>query len=94
MSVTTSRARYQNEPATVAEELPRLRDELGACNPTSTSMPNPNAARLRSVQRFLREQLDDLTEARETLLDSIREIERETQTQFNETFARVSESFP
>jgi chromosome segregation protein len=37
--------------------------------------------------------MDDLAKARETLLESIREIERETQTQFNETFARVAEAF-
>ena len=35
----------------------------------------------------------DLSKARETLLESIREIERETQAQFNATFARVSEAF-
>jgi chromosome segregation protein len=37
--------------------------------------------------------MEDLSKARETLLESIREIEQETQVQFNETFERVSESF-
>jgi chromosome segregation protein len=41
----------------------------------------------------LRAQIDDLAKARETLLQSIREIERETQMQFNETVGRVSEAF-
>lgn len=37
--------------------------------------------------------MEDLSKARETLLESIREIERDSQVQFNETFERVSESF-
>ncbi len=43
--------------------------------PTSTSTPRPSAARLRSASGSCATQIDDLTEARETLLDSIREIE-------------------
>ncbi len=90
---TDVESRYQNEPATVAEELPRLRDELGRLQSNVNLNAESERGEVAERQRFLRDQLDDLTEARETLLDSIREIERETQTQFNETFARVSESF-
>ena len=85
--------RYRDEPAAVVEELPRLRDELGRLQSNVNLNAESERGEVAERQRFLRDQLDDLTEARETLLDSIREIERETQTQFNETFARVSESF-
>ena len=37
--------------------------------------------------------MDDLSKARETLLQSIAEIEQLTQAQFNETFELVSAAF-
>ncbi len=86
-------SRYRDEPASVVEELPRLRDELGRLQSNVNLNAESERGEVAERQQFLRDQLDDLTEARETLLDSIREIERETQTQFNETFARVSDSF-
>ncbi|MBV8424754.1 MAG: AAA family ATPase, partial [Candidatus Eremiobacteraeota bacterium] len=56
---------------------------------------NAEADREELSQReaFLREQLEDLSKARELLLQSIREIEAQTQSKFNETFDLVSAAF-
>jgi chromosome segregation protein len=84
--------RYKEEPDTVADDLPRLREELARLSNVNL---NAEADREELAQReqFLREQLDDLSKARETLLESIREIEQQTQVKFNETFNQVSEAF-
>ncbi len=86
-------SRYRDEPDSVAEELPRLRDELARLQFNVNLNAESERSEVAEREQFLRAQLDDLTQARETLLDSIREIERETQAKFNETFARVSDSF-
>jgi chromosome segregation protein len=84
--------RYTDEPDTVTDDLPRLREELARLSNVNL---NAEADREELAQRetFLREQLEDLSKARETLLQSIREIEQQTQAQFNETFNQVSEAF-
>ena len=84
--------RYTEEPDTVTDDLPRLREELARLSNVNL---NAEADREELSQRetFLREQLEDLSKARETLLQSIREIEQQTQAQFNETFNQVSEAF-
>ena len=84
--------RYKEEPDTVADDLPRLREELARLSNVNL---NAEADREELAQRetFLREQLEDLSKARETLLESIREIEQQTQVKFNETFNQVSEAF-
>jgi chromosome segregation protein len=84
--------RYKEEPDTVADDLPRLREELARLSNVNL---NAEADREELAQReqFLREQLEDLSKARETLLQSIREIEQQTQAQFNETFNQVAEAF-
>jgi chromosome segregation protein len=84
--------RYKEEPDSVADDLPRLREELARLSNVNL---NAEADREELAQRetFLREQLEDLSKARETLLQSIREIEQQTQTQFNETFNQVSAAF-
>ena len=84
--------RYTGEPDTVTDDLPRLREELARLSNVNL---NAEADREELAQRetFLREQLEDLSKARETLLQSIREIEQQTQAQFNETFNQVSEAF-
>ncbi len=86
-------SRYRAEPDSVVEELPRLRDELARLQSNVNLNAESERGEVAEREQSLRAQLEDITEARETLLESIREIERETQTQFNETFARVSESF-
>ncbi|MBV8642726.1 MAG: hypothetical protein JO225_02280, partial [Candidatus Eremiobacteraeota bacterium] len=48
---------------------------------------------LTERERFLREQMDDLHKARETLLATIAEIETSCQVQFNETFDAVKVKF-
>lgn len=85
-------SRYADEPDTVADDLPRLREDLARLSNVNL---NAEADRDEIAQReaFLREQLEDLSKARETLLQSIREIEQQTQTKFNETFNQVSEAF-
>ena len=85
--------RYEKEPDAVVEELPRLRDELARLQANVNLNADAERDELAERQRFLGTQLEDLSAARETLLESIREIERETQVRFNETFARVSEAF-
>ncbi len=86
-------ARYRDEPDGVVDDLPRLRDELGRLS-VNVNL-NAEAERDEVMQReaFLRAQLDDLARARETLLESIREIEQQTQVQFNEMFEKVSRAF-
>jgi chromosome segregation protein len=86
-------ARYREEPDAVVDELAKLRDELARLE----SNVNLNAQAERddvwAREQFLRTQLDDLAKARATLLESIAEIERDSQAQFNETFVRVAEAF-
>jgi chromosome segregation protein len=85
--------RYRDEPDAVVDELPRLRDELARLQANVNLNAEIERGEVAERERFLRAQVDDLSKARETLLESIREIERETQVQFNETFARVSDAF-
>jgi chromosome segregation protein len=85
--------RYADEPDEIADELPRLRDELARLQANVNLNADVERDELAERQQFLQTQMGDLAKARETLLESIREIERETQVQFNETFTRVSEAF-
>jgi chromosome segregation protein len=85
--------RYATESDAVVDDLPRLRDELARLHANVNLNAEAERDELAERQRFLTAQLQDLSSARETLLESIREIERETQVQFNETFAKVSEAF-
>ena len=85
--------RYRDEPDSVADELPRLRDELARLQANVNLNAEIERSEVAERDQFLRAQLEDLSRARETLLESIREIERETQAQFNETFARAAEAF-
>ena len=85
--------RYREEPDAIVDELPRLRDELARLQANVNLNAESERNEVAEREQFLRAQMDDLTQARETLLESIHEIERETQIQFNETFERVSEAF-
>ena len=84
--------RYAGEPDTVADDLPRIREDLARLSNVNL---NAEADREELAQReqFLRAQLEDLSRARETLLQSIREIEQQTQARFNETFEQVAKAF-
>ena len=86
-------SRYRDEADAIVEELPRLRDDLARLE--SNVNLNAEAERDDVAQReeFLRVQLEDLAKARATLLESIQEIERESQAQFNATFERVAAAF-
>jgi len=90
-------ARFEAEPDSVIDELPRLREELVRLQANVNLNAEADRDELTERERFLREQMTDLHAARETLLATIAEIETSCQVQFNETFdavrARFSEVF-
>ena len=86
-------ARYAQEPDTVIEELPRLRDELARLSANVNLNAEAEREEVAEREAFLRTQLDDLARARETLLESIKEIEAQSQALFNETFEKVATAF-
>ncbi len=85
-------ARYASESGDVTAEIARLRDELARLQNVNLNA-EAEIEELAERERFLREQLDDLSRARETLLASISEIEAQSQQQFNETFGLVKTAF-
>ncbi len=85
--------RYAEESDDVVEELPRLREELIRLQSNVNLNAEADRDELTERERFLREQMDDLHKARETLLATIAEIETSCQVQFNETFDAVKERF-
>ncbi|HTX60422.1 MAG TPA: chromosome segregation protein SMC, partial [Verrucomicrobiae bacterium] len=85
--------RFKDEDGSVVEDLPRLREELARLSANVNLNAEAEREELAEREAFLRAQLDDLARARETLLESIREIEQQTQVKFNETFERVSTEF-
>jgi len=84
--------RYRGEPDILTEELPRLREDLSRLANVNLNAESDREA-LAERDRFLREQLEDLARARAALLESIREIEEQTQEQFNRTFEAVAAAF-
>ncbi len=84
--------RYASEEGEFAAEVTRLREELARLQNVNLNAET-EIEELVERQRFLREQLDDLVRARETLLASIKEIEESSQVQFNEIFERVRDAF-
>jgi len=84
--------RYAAETGDVAPELARLRDELARLQNVNLHV-EADIEELVARAKFLKEQLEDLSRARETLLASIHEIEESSQVQFNETFALVKSAF-
>ena len=85
--------RFASEDDSVTDELPRLREELARLSANVNLNAEAEREELAERDSFLRTQLDDLARARETLLQSIKEIEAQSQEQFNETFDKVSEAF-
>ncbi len=85
--------RYRDEPDTAVDDLPRLRDELARLAANVNLNAEVEREEVAQREQFLRTQLEDLSKARETLLESIKEIEQQTQSQFNETFERVAREF-
>jgi chromosome segregation protein len=85
-------ARYAKEEGEFSAEIARLRDELARLQNVNLNA-EAEIEELAERERFLREQMDDLARARETLLASIKEIEESSQVQFNETFALVKTAF-
>jgi chromosome segregation protein len=85
--------RYREEGDQVLEELPRLREELARLSANVNLNAEAEREEVGERDTFLRTQLEDLAQARETLLQSIKEIEAQSQAQFNETFEKVSAAF-
>jgi chromosome segregation protein len=85
-------ARYATDSSDALADLVRLRDELGRLQNVNLNA-EAEIEELAERERFLKEQLDDLRRARETLLASIEEIEASSQAQFNEMFALVKDAF-
>jgi chromosome segregation protein len=85
--------RYADEPSEIVDELPRLREELVRLQANVNLNAEADRDELVERERFLREQMDDLHRARETLLATIAEIETSCQVQFNETFDAVKTKF-
>ena len=86
-------SRYSDESDSVLDELPRLREEVARLSSNVNLNAEAERDELAERDNFLRAQLEDLSKARETLLESIKAIEGQTQTQFNETFERVALEF-
>ncbi|MBV8244383.1 MAG: AAA family ATPase [Candidatus Eremiobacteraeota bacterium] len=85
--------RYAGEAGEFTVELPRLREELARLQLNVNLNAETDREEVAARERLLREQLEDLTRARETLLAVIREIEQTSQKQFNETFEQVAAAF-
>jgi chromosome segregation protein len=85
--------RFKEEGDVVVDELPRLREELARLSANVNLNAEAEREELAERDTFLRTQLEDLAKARETLLESIKEIEAQSQAQFNETFEKVSAAF-
>lgn len=85
--------RFRDETDEVMEELPRLREELARLSANVNLNAEAEREELAERETFLKTQLEDLAKARETLLESIKEIEQQSQAQFNETFDKVSTAF-
>ena len=85
-------ARYAREEGDFTHELQRLRDDLGRMQNVNLNAET-EIAELVERERYLKEQLEDLARARETLLESIRAIEASSQAIFNETFDAVQRAF-
>ncbi len=85
--------RYAGESPEIVDELPRLREELVRLQANVNLNAEADRDELTERERFLREQMDDLHKARETLLATIAEIEVSCQAQFNETFDAVKAKF-
>ena len=86
-------ARYAGEPNELIDDLPRLREELVRLQANVNLNAEADRDELVEREKFLREQMDDLHRARETLLATIAEIETSCQVQFNETFDAVKRQF-
>jgi chromosome segregation protein len=86
-------ARYADEPGEIVDELPRLREELVRLQANVNLNAEADRDELTEREKFLREQMDDLHKARETLLATIGEIETSCQAVFNETFDAVKQQF-
>jgi chromosome segregation protein len=85
--------RYAQESDTVIDELPRLREELARLSANVNLNAEAEREEVGEREAFLRTQMEDLAKARETLLESIKEIEAQSQTLFNETFEKVATAF-
>ncbi len=85
--------RYADEADTVIDDLPRLREELARLSANVNLNAEAEREEVGERETFLRTQMEDLAKARETLLESIKEIEAQSQALFNATFEKVATAF-
>ncbi len=85
--------RYVDEADTVIDDLPRLREELARLSANVNLNAEAEREEVGERETFLRTQMEDLAKARETLLESIKEIEAQSQALFNATFEKVAAAF-
>ena len=86
-------SRYVGEADTVIDDLPRLREELARLSANVNLNAEAEREEVGERETFLRTQMEDLAKARETLLESIKEIEAQSQALFNATFEKVATAF-
>jgi len=84
--------RYAGEQGEFMADVVRLREELARLQNVNLNA-EAEIAEQTERERFLKEQIEDLARARETLLESIRAIEMSSQAVFNETFEAVRRAF-
>ncbi|MBI4358923.1 MAG: chromosome segregation protein SMC [Candidatus Omnitrophica bacterium] len=76
----------------VRQEIERLREKLDAFGPVNL-LAIEEYQEMKSRHEFMLHQKKDLIEARDSLLEAIRKINRTTRKLFEETLLRVRESF-
>jgi chromosome segregation protein len=84
--------RYASFEGDASADVVRLRDEIARLSNVNLNA-EAERAELHERRAFLTTQLADLSKARETLLDGVREIELTSQQQFNATFEALSAAF-
>jgi chromosome segregation protein len=84
--------RYAEETGDFSAEIGRLREEILRLQNVNLNA-EAEIEELIERERFLKEQLDDLARAKETLIAGIAEIEQQSHEQFNLTFEKVRAAF-
>jgi len=80
------------EPAALREEADRLAQAIEAMGPVNPLAVDEHAEEVKRLE-FLSAQRDDLVQARNTLLEAIREIDATARQMFVDTFAAIRENF-
>ena len=84
--------RYADQEEDFTADIGRLREEMSRFANVNLNA-EAEIGELVEREKFLKEQLDDLARAKETLIAGIAEIEQQSHEQFNLTFEKVSAAF-